>query len=68
MTIDPAMAMPGLLVKHRAAAGGPIISVKIKRAPTTGTVMVVEHARTTRNANSVAMRLNASGRGDLWSD
>ena len=53
MTTDPAMATPGLSVKQRAAAGGPIISVKIKRAPTTGTVIVVAQARTTRKAMSV---------------
>ena len=38
---DVARAIPVRLVKHRAAAAGPIIKVKIKRAPTTGTVIVV---------------------------
>ena len=53
MTTEPISAAPGRSVTHRAAAGGPIISEKMRRAPTTGTVMVVAQATTTRNAISV---------------
>src|ERR1700685_822016 len=49
MTTDRAMARSGLLVTERAAAGGPIIRLKISSAPTTGRVMLVASATTTRN-------------------
>src|SRR5690348_1335013 len=49
---DKIMARPGLLVRDRAAAGGPIIKLKISRAPVTGTVMVVARASTIRKAIS----------------
>ena len=42
------MARSGLLVRDRAAAGGPIMRLKISRAPTTGTVMAVARATTMR--------------------
>ena len=44
------MASSGLLVRDRAAAGGPIMRLKISRAPVTGTVMVVARATTIRKA------------------
>src|SRR5947209_5292787 len=50
---DAASAMPGLLVTDRAAAGGPIIRLKISNAPTTGTVIAVARARISRNAVSI---------------
>jgi len=37
-----------LLVNDRAVAGGPIIRLKISRAPTTGSAMLVASATTTR--------------------
>ena len=39
-------------MNERAAAGAPIISAKINSVPTTGTVVVVTSATTTRNARS----------------
>ena len=48
MPVATAMACPGLLVNERAAAAGPIISANISRASTTGTVMLVASAMTTR--------------------
>jgi SulP family sulfate permease len=38
-TTDKATAIDGRFVKDRAAAGGPIMRLKIRRAPTTGTVI-----------------------------
>ncbi len=52
-TTDPSSAAPGRSVTHRAAAGGPIMRLKINSAPTTGTVMVVAQATTTRKASSM---------------
>jgi hypothetical protein len=52
MTTDSAIARPGRAVRDRAAAGGPIIRLKISRAPTTGRVMLVAMARMTRNSSS----------------
>ena len=43
----------GLAVNERAAAAGPIIRLNISSAPTTGTVMDVASAITTRNASSI---------------
>src|SRR6266566_8716365 len=54
MTTDNAIARTGLLVRDLAAAGGPIIRLKISRAPTTGTVTAV--ARATRRRNAISMR------------
>src|SRR5258708_13507235 len=48
MTTDSSMATGGRLVMDRAAAGGPIIRLKISKAPTTGTVIAVASATTTR--------------------
>ena len=50
---DRMIATAGRLVNERAAAGGPIISEKISRAPTTGTVSAVAAASTSRNASSI---------------
>jgi len=47
------MASSGLLVSERAAAGGPIIRLKISKAPTTGSVMLVASATVTRNSSSI---------------
>ena len=52
-TTDRLMARYGLLVIDRAAAGGPIIRLKISRAPTTGSVMLVASATTTRKHISI---------------
>ena len=38
-------------MNERAAAGGPIIRLKISSVPTTGTVIVVASATTARNAS-----------------
>ena len=40
-------------MRDRAAAGGPIIRLKISRAPTTGTVMAVARATTMRKQISI---------------
>lgn len=53
MTIESAIASSGRAVSDRAAAGGPIIRLKISNAPTTGRAMLVARATTTRNAVSV---------------
>src|SRR4029077_10147875 len=53
MTTDRAMARTGLAVSDLAAAAGPIIRLNISRAPTTGTVMLVASAMTSRNASSI---------------
>ena len=47
------MATSGRAVNDRAAAGGPIIRLKINSAPTTGTVMAVARAMTIRKADSI---------------
>ena len=48
MATESPMAGRGRSVNARAAAGGPIIRLKIRKAPTTGTVMAVATARTTK--------------------
>ncbi len=53
ITTDRHMATYGLLVTDLAAAGGPIIRLKISKAPTTGSVMLVASATTTRNSISI---------------
>src|ERR1700722_17864236 len=53
ITVERAIANPGLVVSARAAAGGPIIRLKISVVPTTGTVMVVASATSSRNATSI---------------
>ena len=52
MTTEAATAGPGRRSSDRAAAGGPIIRLKISSAPTTGSVMLVARATTTRKAIS----------------
>src|SRR6202050_2788316 len=54
---DRAMATSGRSVKERAAAGAPIIRLKISSVPTTGTVMVAASATTTRKQSSMAKAL-----------
>ncbi len=51
-TTDSPIATSARSLKDLAAAGGPIMSVKINSAPTTGTVMVVAQARITRKMSS----------------
>ena len=51
---DSAIAGRGLSVNERAAAGGPIIRLKISSVPTTGTVIVVASASTARKESSIA--------------
>ena len=53
MTTDRVMASTGRAVSERAAAAGPIIRLNISSAPTTGTVMLVARAMTSRNARSM---------------
>jgi len=53
MPMASAMACPGRLVNDRAAAAGPIISANISSAPTTGTVMLVASAITSRKHSSI---------------
>jgi hypothetical protein len=53
MATDRAMARAGRAVSARAAAAGPIIRLNISSAPTTGTVMLVASAMTSRNASSI---------------
>ncbi len=48
MTTERASAVPGRAVTERAAAAGPIIRLNISSAPTTGTVIEVASAITTR--------------------
>src|SRR5689334_1297873 len=50
---DRAIARPGRAVSDLAAAAGPIIRLNISSAPTTGTVMLVASAMTSRNASSI---------------
>src|SRR5215470_2130412 len=50
---DRVMARTGRAVSARAAAAGPIIRLNISSAPTTGTVMLVASAMTSRNASSI---------------
>src|SRR5579875_1896511 len=50
---DRAIATPGRAVTARAAAAGPIIRLNISSAPTTGTVIEVASAITTRKYTSV---------------
>src|SRR5215470_9307176 len=50
---DSATARTGRAVTDRAAAAGPIIRLNISSAPTTGTVMLVASAMTSRNASSI---------------
>src|SRR5580692_8082351 len=53
MATDRVMASTGRAVSERAAAAGPIIRLNISSAPTTGTVMLVARAMTSRNASSM---------------
>src|SRR6266704_1712416 len=53
MTTDRVSARPGRAVSDLAAAAGPIIRLNISSAPTTGTVMLVARAMTSRNASSI---------------
>src|SRR4029077_16474242 len=53
MPTDKAMARAGRAVSARAAAAGPIIRLNISSAPTTGTVMLVASAMTSRNTSSI---------------
>src|SRR6185437_4816323 len=66
MTTDRAMARSGLLVSDRAAAGGPIIRLKISSAPTTGSVMLVATATTSRNSNSIRLAFTPRAAPDSW--
>src|SRR5260370_61238 len=50
---DRVIASIGRAVSDLAAAAGPIIRLNISRAPTTGTVMLVARAITSRNASSI---------------
>src|SRR5487761_1469570 len=50
---ERARARAGLAVTDRAAAAGPIIRLNISSAPTTGTVIDVARAITTRNTSSI---------------
>src|SRR5579871_3713777 len=50
---DSPIANEGRSVNERAAAGGPIKRLKIRRVPTTGTAIVVTSATTTRKARSI---------------
>src|SRR5580700_6006644 len=64
---DRAIATSGRSVNERAAAGAPIIRLKISSVPTTGTVIVLARASTARNSISIRQRLTpraspASGR------
>ena len=53
MATDRVIASIGRAVSDLAAAAGPIIRLNISRAPTTGTVMLVARAITSRNASSI---------------
>ena len=53
MITDSPMARYGLSVTERAAAGGPIIRLKISSAPTTGSAMLVASAMTSRKQISM---------------
>src|SRR5215470_10649052 len=52
ITTESAIAAPGRAVTERAAAAGPIIRLNISSAPTTGTVIDVATAITTRKERS----------------
>src|SRR5260370_26385427 len=52
-TPERAIARTGLAVSDLAAAAGPIIRLNISSAPTTGTVMLVARAMTSRNPSSI---------------
>src|SRR5256886_17707040 len=53
MATDRAIARTGLAVSDLAAAAGPIIRLNISSAPTTGTVILVARAMTSRNPSSI---------------
>ena len=53
MTTARLMASTGRAVSERAAAAGPIIRLNISSAPTTGTVMLVARAMTSRKPSSI---------------
>src|SRR5438874_1673355 len=53
MATDRAIARAGRAVSDLAAAAGPIIRLNISSAPTTGTVMLVARAMTSRNTSSI---------------
>ena len=55
----------GRATKARAAAGGPIMRLKISSAPTTGTVTVVAAATTSRKAISMRRAADAPCLGDV---
>src|SRR5580658_5941690 len=50
---DKPIAFRGLGVKERAAAGGPMRRLKMRREPTTGTAIVVARAITIRKVRSI---------------
>ena len=50
---DSTMAGPGRFTKARAAPGGPIMRLKMRRAPTTGSATVVAAATTSRKEISM---------------
>src|ERR1019366_9052903 len=50
---ESAKARAGRVDTRRAAAGGPTMSAKVSRAPTTGTVSAVDSAKVTRNTVSI---------------
>src|SRR5271169_1857070 len=52
---ESARARPGRVDTSRAAAGGPTMSAKVNRAPTTGTVNAVANASVRRNTVSVSV-------------
>jgi len=54
MTTESSIARTGRLVRDLAAAGGPVIRLKISSAPTTGTVTAV--ARATMIRKTISMR------------
>src|SRR5580692_10650070 len=53
MATERSIASMGRAVSDLAAAAGPIIRLNISSAPTTGTVMLVASAITSRNARSI---------------
>ena len=55
-------------MRDRAAAGGPIIRLKISRAPVTGTVMVVARATHDQEGDLDPVAADALGFGDLGDD
>ena len=64
-TTDRPMASSGRSVNDRAAAGGPIIRLKISRAPTTGSAMLVASATTTRKHISIRYGSHAARLAEL---